>query len=101
LLTPFLVLILLSYITPRGHIDVLNRYYAKMNTPVLADPQADRKALEHAYLHPFSAAKRKLFPASDWEFVKPTVKDVVGFAASCVVCGLIIGLLMLLASIGS
>ncbi len=101
LLTPFVVLILLSYITPRGHIDVLNRYYAKMNTPVVADPQADHKALEHAYVHPFSTAKRKLFPASDWEFVKPTRKDVIGFVASCVVCGLIIGLLMLLANIGS
>ncbi|QEG38258.1 sodium:solute symporter family protein [Roseimaritima ulvae] len=101
LLTPFLVLILLSYVTPRGHMDVLNRYFAKMNTPVAADPQADSKALEYAYVHPFSTAKRKLFPASDWEFVKPTRKDVIGFVASCLVCGLIIGLLMLLASIGS
>ncbi|WP_162006813.1 sodium:solute symporter family protein [Roseimaritima sediminicola] len=101
LLMPFLVLLLLSYITPRGHLDALTRFYAKMNTPVLADPEADRLALERAYGKPFSSSRRKLFPASDWEFVKPTVKDVVGFLAACAVCVIIVGLLMFIANIGS
>jgi SSS family solute:Na+ symporter len=101
LLAPFLVLILLSYITPRGRTEVLDRYFAKMNTPVLADHEADRQRLEQAYASPETTSTRKLFPESEWEFVRPTTKDVVGFVASCVVCVAIIGLLIWLANIGS
>jgi SSS family solute:Na+ symporter len=101
LLTPFLVLIILSYLTPRGDNRVLDRYFAKMNTPVLADHEDDRQILERAYASPEATTARKLFPQSDWEFVKPTSKDIVGFVASCVVCVAIIVLLIWLASIGS
>jgi SSS family solute:Na+ symporter len=101
LFTPFIVLILLSFLTRRGSSDVLDRYFAKMNTPVLADHQADQERLQQAYASPETTRSRKLFPDSDWEFVRPTTKDVVGFVASCIVCGLIIGLLTWLANIGS
>ncbi len=100
LLTPFLVLILLSLFTPREDERVLDRYFAKMNTPVLADHAADQRILEQAYASPETTRTRKLFPDSDWEFVKPTVKDVVGFLAACVVCFLVIALLIWLAGIG-
>ena len=100
LLTPFLVLIVLSYITPRGHKSVLDRYFAKMNTPVSADHEVDLQLLERAYESPETTTTRKLFPQSDWEFVKPTTKDVVGFVVSCLVCVAIILLLTWLASIG-
>ena len=100
LLLPFLVLLILSFLTPRGTELALNRYFAKMNTPVLADPEADREALQQAYGSPFKIKAKKLFPESDWEFVKPTRKDVVGFVVSCFVCAAVIGLLGWLASIG-
>jgi SSS family solute:Na+ symporter len=100
LLTPFLVLMVLSYVTRREDKRVLDRYFAKMKTPVLADPDADRKALQQAYATPISTEMRKLFPGSDWEFVRPTTKDLVGFFASCVACFLIVGLLIWLAGIG-
>ncbi len=101
LLTPFIVMILLSYLTPRGSPEALDKYFAKMNTPVLADPESDRRALESAYAAPESVAARKVFPGSDLEFVWPSAKDVIGFIAACAVCVVIIGLLMWLASIGS
>ena len=101
LLLPFAVLFLLSLITPRGSKPVLDRYYAKMNTPVRSDPEADSEALEAAYLDPSSTTGRKLFPKSDWEFVRPTKMDVTGFVISCIVCGLVIGLLLWLAGIGA
>ncbi|MDG2220450.1 MAG: sodium:solute symporter family protein [Rubripirellula sp.] len=101
LLTPFLVLIVLSYLTPRTNKSVLDRYFAKMNTPVDPDPQADKRLLDQAYSDPQQAFTRKLFPDSDWEFVKPTTKDVTGFLISCAVCVAIIALLGYLASIGS
>ena len=98
---PFAVLFLLSLVTPRGSKLVLDRYFAKMNTPVRSDPQADSEALEAAYLDPSSTTGRKLFPKSDWEFVRPTKMDVTGFVISCIVCGLVIGLLLWLAGIGA
>lgn len=99
LLTPFLVLMLLSYLTKRDEKTVLDRYYAKMKTPVLPDPKADQLALQRAFSHPVSTDIRKLFPGSDWEFVKPTTKDVIGFVASCAACFMIIALLLWLAGI--
>ncbi|MGI9474678.1 MAG: sodium:solute symporter family protein [Rubripirellula sp.] len=101
LLAPFAVLLLLSYFTPRGTETVLNRYFAKMNTPVDPHPEKDAQALSIAYADPESTQGRKLLPGSDWEFVRPTFMDVFGFMASCIVCVLIIGLLIWLASIGS
>jgi SSS family solute:Na+ symporter len=101
LLLPFLVLFLLSHLTRRGDQDPLNRYFAKMYTPVLADPEADQAALKAAYADPDKACDRKLMPKSDWEFVKPTTKDVIGFVAACAVCVLIIGLLQWVAGIGA
>lgn len=99
LLTPFLVLIVLSWITPRGSLAALDRYYAKMRTPVLADPEADRRALAAELESP--DLSRKLFPGTDLEFYRPRTKDVVGFVASIGVCVLIIGLLVWLAGIGA
>ncbi len=101
LLTPFLVLIVLSYLTRRDDEATLDRYFAKMNTPVRADPTADREALETAYADPNATAKRKLFPGSDLEFVWPTSKDVIGFVLSCIACFVIISFLTWLAGIGA
>jgi len=101
LLLPFIVLFLLSHFTRRGSDESLNRYFAKMNTPVLADQEADRRALEAAYASPETTNSRKLLPGSDWEFVKPTTKDVIGFVAACGACVVIIGSLVWLASVGA
>ncbi len=99
-LLPFVVLIVLSLLTPRPPKEPVDRYFAKMNTPVDPDPIADRNRLQHAYANLSTVQGRKLFPHSDWEFVKPNVFDVVGFVASIGICGLVIGLLVWLAGIG-
>ncbi|MDE0862595.1 MAG: sodium:solute symporter family protein [Rubripirellula sp.] len=101
LVLPFAVLFLLSLVTPRDSKFALDRYFAKMNTPVRPDPEADAQALEKAYADPASSTGRKLFPKSDWEFVRPTTMDVTGFLISCVVCAMVIGLLIWLAALGS
>lgn len=101
LLLPFALLFFLSLVTPRGSEAVLDRYFAKMKTPVQSNPTDDNRALDAAYQDPSATMSRKLFPRSDWEFVYPTKMDVAGFLISCVVCALVIGLLLWLAGIGA
>lgn len=98
---PFLVLILLSYITPRPPQKAVDDYFAKMNTPVDPDEIADRNRLIYVAEHPETTTDRKLFPGSDWEFSKPTTFDVMGFLISIMICGAVIGLMVWLAGLGA
>jgi len=99
-LLPFLVLIVVSLLTPRNSQAALDRYYAKMKTEVNADRAADEAKLEAAYADPSVFESRKIFPGSDLEMLKPRPKDIGGFLASCLACVAIIGLLVWLAGIG-
>ena len=100
-LTPFLFLIVVSYLTPRNDPQLLDRYYAKMKTEVDPDPEADRLNLQASYEEPSRFDDRKLFPGSDIEIMRPRFKDIAGFLISCVVCVVIIGLLVWIAGIGA
>lgn len=100
-ITPFLVLFLLSYVTPKNRKEALDRYYAKMRTPVDADPAADRDKLAKAYAEADQPSSLQLFPGSEFEFLRPGTKDIVGFVISVVVCVLVILLLIWLAGIGA
>lgn len=99
-LTPFVVLVLISLVTPRNSQSALDRYYAKMKTEVDADPKADKIKLEAAYQNPAQYESMRLFPGTDLEFLKPRAKDIAGVVISIVVCGVVIGLLVYLAGIG-
>jgi solute:Na+ symporter, SSS family len=101
LVLPFLVLIAVSYLTRRTPEPVLDRYYAKMRTEVDPDPATDRRKMEAAYADPKAWESQRLFPKTDWVFVRPSAKDITGFVVSVAVCFLIIGLLAWLAGIGS
>ena len=100
IITPFLVMILASWLTRRPPAQVLDRYYAKMKTPVDPDPVVDQRNLEAAYADLSSLERRKLFPGTNLEFQKPTRGDVLGFIVCFGICGLIIGLAMLVVRIG-
>ncbi len=100
-LLPMFVLVVLSFVTPRNSKSALDRYYAKMKTEVHPDPEQDARQLSEAYDNPQMHNARLLFPGTDLEFVRPRPKDVIGFLASCGVCGIVIGLLVWLAQIGS
>jgi len=101
IVTPFIVMILVSWITRRPPSEFVDRYFAKMRTPVDPDPEIDRKNLETAYANPAALDHVKLFPGTQLEFQKPTVTDVLGFVACWVVCLAIVALAAALASIGS
>ena len=101
LLMPFLVFMLVSLITPRHPKEALDQYYTKMKTEVDPDAETDRKKLEESRANPEQFDARKIFPNSEWEFMKPRPKDVIGFLAAVAVCLVIIGLLVWLAGIGA
>ncbi|WP_149498315.1 sodium:solute symporter family protein [Roseiconus lacunae] len=100
-LLPFLVLIIASYLTPRGNSSQLDRYFAKMKTEVHPDPAIDRANLEAAYRDPSQLDHRKLFPNSELEIQKPRPSDWIGFIGSVAICFVIVGILVWLAQIGA
>jgi SSS family solute:Na+ symporter len=100
LVLPFVVMILLSLITPQGDRDVLDRYYVKMKTPVDPDPEIDVSEVEASYLDPSRFDHRRLFPFFGLEIQKPKLLDVVGFVVAFGICFAIIGLTAWLANLG-
>lgn len=98
---PFLIVIVVSLVTRRNSVDVLDRYYVKMKTPVLPDPEADAEELEASYAEPHRFDHKKLFPGSDLEMQRPTLADVLGFVLTFAACFGVIALVVWLASIGS
>lgn len=101
LVTPFLVLILFSFLTKPNSKAALDRYYVKMKTEVKPDPDDDRREMEASYANPQRFDDRRLFPNTQLEFVRQRPKDVIGFLVCVAICVAIIGLLMWLATLGS
>lgn len=100
LITPFLVMILLSLVTPRGSQAALDRYYVKMKTPVNPDPEQDLRDLEESFNNPSRFDDKKLIPGSSLEFQKPSGADIGGFVISVAVCFVFLGLAWWVANIG-
>ena len=101
IIMPFLVMILLSFVTRPGTKEVLDRYYVKMKPPVLPDPEDDLQELQLSYQEPSRFDDTKLFPATNLEFQRPKFVDIAGFVISCGVCIVFLALASWLANIGS
>lgn len=99
-LTPFVVLIIVSYLTRRDDKTMLDRFYVKMKTQVHTDPQEDARQMELSYANPGRFDDRKLFSNSDWEFDKWDKTDTVGFVISAIVAVLVVLFLVGLLAIG-
>jgi len=97
---PFLVMILFSFLLRPNSQYALDRYYAKMKTPVDPDPEKDLAKLEAAYADPSTTERVKMFPNSNLEIQKPTRADIVGFVVSVLVCFAIIGFAFWMAGVG-
>jgi len=101
LISPFLVMVLLSLVTRPGSKEALDRYYVKMKTPVKPDPAEDLRELELSYASPDRFDYRKMFPGTNLEIQKPTAADSLGFLVSVGICVLFVLLATWVASIGS
>jgi SSS family solute:Na+ symporter len=99
-ITPFLVFFLVAFFTKREESEQIDRFYVKMKTKVVDDPKIDSKEMQLSHSDTSRFNNLKLFPKSDWEFDKWDREDIVGFLLSVVGVFVIIGLLLLLLSIG-
>jgi len=98
-LFPFLLLFLLSFVTrpvPREDVD---RFFAKIHTPVQPTPEEDARAVAESSRRPEQFEKFKLRPGSAWEIMKPARMDLIGFFGSWLIVGLILALLRVATSI--
>ncbi len=101
LVLPFVVMILLSLITPRIERRALDRFYVKMKTPVDPDPARDQAEIEASYRDPLRFDDRRLFRFWGLEIQRPKLVDVAGFIVAFGICFAIIGLTAWLAKLGS
>lgn len=98
-LFPFVLLFLFSFFTRPVRKMHLDRFFAKVHTPVQATEELERIALEENYRHPEQLEKNKIWPGSNWEIHKPGWMDFVGFFGSWVLVGVIILLLWIMLNI--
>ncbi len=98
-LFPFVLLFLLSAVTrPVAKAD-LDRFFARVHTPVQPTPEEEERALRHAVEHYEEIERRKLRPGSNWEIMKPKLVDILGFTGCWLLVGVIIFLLWLMVNI--
>ena len=101
ILSPFLIMFGLSWLTPRCRAEGLDRYYVKMKTPVDPDPQRDQESLRLSYENPRRYDHKKLFPNSQLELQKPRFSDIAGFVISFGICFAFLALIVWLARLGA
>lgn len=97
-LFPFLLLFLISLVTKPAPRPILDRFFARMHTPVQKTPEKEERTLADSYAHPRKFEKDKILRGSNWEIMKPTRLDVLGFGGSWVLVGAVIILLWLMVS---
>lgn len=98
-LFPFVLLFLLSAVTrpvPKADLD---RFFARVHTPVQPTPEEEERALRRAVENYEEIERRKLRPGSNWEIMKPKLVDILGFGGCWLLVGVIIFLLWLMVNI--
>ncbi len=101
LILPFVVMCLVTFITPRNDKSALDRFYAKMRTPVQYGPEEDQRQLQLAYENPAELDRHKLFPGTDLEITKPTLTDILGFIVCLGICFAFVRFAVWITSIGA
>lgn len=99
-LFPLLLLVALSYFTKPVEQKTLDRFFAKIHTPVQATPESDALAIAENARDPARLAASKLFPKTQWELHKPLKQDYWGFFGTWGMVGLVILLLWMIVNVG-
>jgi len=98
-LFPFVLLVAISLLTRPAAPAVLDRFFARVHTPVQPSPAADSAAIEAAYANPRMYDRDKLFPGRHWEILKPSAGDFLGFFGTWLLVGVIVLLLWLMVTV--
>jgi SSS family solute:Na+ symporter len=96
---PFLLLFVFSIFGRGVSKKKLDKFFAKMHTPVQPTDEEEEKALQAAYDNPEQFKKDKIWPESSWEIMKPGKMDIIGFGGSWIIVGFIIFLLWVMVNI--
>jgi SSS family solute:Na+ symporter len=92
-LFPFLALLVFSWFTRPEPREALDRFFARVHTPVQATPEAEAAALAAAVANPRQFDADKVFHHADWEILKPARSDYIGFFGTWALVGVIIFML--------
>ena len=94
---PFVVLIIVSLLTRPVDSKKLDCFFARVHTPVQRTPEQDALALKRAEADPSIFEKRKFFPGTGLEIMKPEKIDILGFGIAVLVAVGIAGLAFIVA----
>jgi Na+/proline symporter len=97
---PFLLLFGVSLFTRERDPGRAARFYAKMRTRVVADPESDAAALAAAQADCAASERLKILPGSSWEFLRWRRADALAFLACCGVTVGILGFFAVVLNIG-
>lgn len=98
---PFIVLLIVSWLTKPTDPRRVAQFYGKMKTPIGATPELEEEAMAETRRNPHRFDDTKLFPRSQWEFTKWDRVDTVGFLACCAVSAAIVGLFVFVLRLAS
>lgn len=99
---PFLILMLVAYFTKPQKKELLDKFYGKLLTPVVGSCNLeDDKEMALTNANPTRFNHLKIFPNSNWEFRKWNREDWVGVIGSSIAVLSVVGLLVLIVSLGS
>ena len=102
LLFPFIILILVSLLTPGNRDEITERFFLKMRTRVRGmGPLVDRQDLEESFRNPERTRNVLLFPSTSLEVYKWNKQDISGFFIAVFVVFVVIATLFLFVNIGS
>lgn len=98
---PFLIMLLVSYLTRPEDKTHLDRFFVRMKTEVHENREIDLQEVELSYANPDRFNHKKLFPNSQWEFDKWNRVDAIGFLLAVLCVLAVLGFLKLLLTLGS
>jgi solute:Na+ symporter, SSS family len=78
---PFIVLIVVSFLTTAPEREKVAYFFGKMKTPVGATPELEEETMAETHRNPGRFDHTKIFPHSDWEWTKWNKEDTIGFIA--------------------